>query len=88
MDSGGGAHAGSGVAALESAPLVLAQSTPDAVVLTSLERPREALLAYLAATAHLLGLLDLEDGRTGVADREEQLRVLVEARGTVAPIHG
>src|SRR4029079_116910 len=37
---------------------------------------------------HLLGLLDLEDGRTGVADREEQLRILVEARGTVAPIHG
>ncbi len=48
----------------------------------------EALLAHLAASAHLLGLLDLEDGRTGVADREEQLRVLVEARGTVTPIHG
>ena len=48
----------------------------------------EALFAHLAASAHLLGLLDLEDGRTGVADREEQLRVLVEARGAVAPIHG
>ena len=48
----------------------------------------EALFAHLAPTAHLLRLLDLEDGRTGVADREEQLRVLVEARGAVAPIHG
>jgi len=58
------------------------------VVLTGLERPREALFAHLAASAHLLGLLDLEDGRTGVADREEQLRVLVEAGRAVAPIHG
>src|SRR5690349_23183894 len=58
------------------------------MVLAGLEGPGQALLAHLAATAHLLGLLDLEDGRTGVADREEQLRVLVEARGTVAPIHG
>ena len=48
----------------------------------------EALFAHLAATAHLLGLLDLEDRGTGVADREEQFRVLVEARGTVTPIHG
>ncbi len=84
----GGADAGAGVAALERATLVLAEATPDAVVLTSLERPREALFAHLAATAHLLGLLDLEDGRTGVADREEQLRVLVEAGRAAAPIHG
>ncbi len=87
-DSGGGADPGPGVAALERAALVLAQPAPDAVVLPRLERPREALLAHVAASAHLLGLLDLEDGRTGVADREEQLRVLVEAGGTVAPIHG
>ena len=84
----GGADAGAGVAALQRAPLVLAQTAPDPVVLASLERPRETLLAHLAASAHLLGLLDLEDGRTGVADREEQFRVLVEAGGTVAPIHG
>ena len=86
--SGGGAHPGAGVAALQCASLVLAHPAPDAVVLARLERPRETLLAHLAPTAHLLGLLDLEDGRTGVADREEQFRVLVEARGTVAPIHG
>ncbi len=84
----GGAHPGPGVAALERATLVLAHPTPDTVVLPGLEGPGEALLAHLAASAHLLGLLDLEDGRTGVADREEQLWVLVEARRAVAPIHG
>ena len=57
-------------------------------VLPGLERPREALLADLAAPAHLLGLFDLENGRPGVADGEEQLRVFVETRGAVAPIHG
>ena len=84
----GGAHPGTGVAALERAALVLAQATPDTVVLSGLEGPCEALFAHVAASAHLLGLLDLQDRRTGVADREEQFRVLVEARGTVTPIHG
>src|SRR5436190_530779 len=58
------------------------------MVLSRLEGPGEALLAHLAASAHLLGFLDLEDGRSGVADREEQLRVLIEARRAVTPIHG
>jgi hypothetical protein len=58
------------------------------VVLSGLEGPCEALFAHVAASAHLFGLFDLQDGRTGVADREEQFRVLVEARGTVTPIHG
>src|SRR6478672_7606975 len=84
----GGAHAGARAPALERAALVLAQAAPDAVVLTRLQRPGKALLAHVAATAHLLGLLDLEDGRAGVADGEEQLWVLVEASRTVAPIHG
>ena len=84
----GGAHAGPGVAALQRPTLVLAEATPDAVVLSGLEGPCEALFAHVAASAHLLGLLDLQDRGTGVADREEQFRVLVEARGTVTPIHG
>jgi hypothetical protein len=58
------------------------------VILSRLERPGEALFAHLATSAHLLGLLHLEEGRTGVADREEQLWILVEARRAVAPIHG
>ena len=82
------AHPRPGVAALESAPLVLAETAPDPMILAGLEGPLQALFAHVAASAHLLGLLDLEDGRTGVADREEQLRVLVEARRTVTPIHG
>ena len=82
------AHPRAGVAALESAALVLAETAPDPMILAGLEGPLQALLAHVAASADLLGLLDLEDGRTGVADREEQFRVLVEARGTVAPIHG
>jgi hypothetical protein len=58
------------------------------MILTRLKRPGEALFAHLAATAHLLGLLDLEDGRSGVADGEKQLRVLIEACRAMAPIHG
>jgi len=72
----------------QRAALVLAHPAPHAVVLPGLEGPGEALFAHLAASAHLLGLLDLHDRGTGVADREEQFRVLVEARGTVTPIHG
>jgi hypothetical protein len=71
------AHAGAGVASLESPTLVLAQPAPDTMVLAGLQGPRETLLADLAPSTHLLGLLDLEDGRAGVADGEEKLRVLV-----------
>ena len=77
-----------GVAALESATLVLAQTAPDTVVLAGFQSPRQALLTHVAASAHLLGLLDLHDRRPGVTDGEEQFRVLVEANGPVAPIHG
>ena len=84
----GGADARAGVAALERATLVLAEAAPHSVVLAGLEGPGKTLFAYLTATADLLGLLDLEDRGTGVADGEEQLRVLVEACGAAAPIHG
>jgi hypothetical protein len=39
-----------------------------------------------AASAHPLGLLDLEDGRTGVADR--RMSGSSSRHGAVAPIHG
>ena len=72
---GGSGHpgAGAGVAALEGAALVLGEAAPDAGVLTGLQRPREAGLDDLAATADRLGLLDLDQRRAGVPDREEQL---------------
>src|SRR5688500_862559 len=83
-----GADPGAGVAAPERTSLVLGQAAPYAVVLTGLESPGEALLAYVAATAHLFGFLDLHDRGCGVADGEEQFRVLIEANGPVSPIHG
>ncbi len=75
-------------ATLERSALVLAQTAPDSVVLTGLERPLQAGVADVATSAHLLGLLDLEQSRTCVPDGEEQLRIFVQAGGLVAPIHG
>src|SRR5471032_3497608 len=75
------------VAALESASLVLRQPAPDAGVLTGLQRPFQAGVDYLAATADRFGLVDLRKGGTRVPDREEQLRVLVQAGSAVAPVH-
>jgi hypothetical protein len=57
------------------------------VVLTRLESPGEAWLADVAASAHLFGVLDLREGRAGVADGEEEFRVLFEAGRTVTPVH-
>lgn len=74
-------------AALHGTPLLLAHATPDAGVLTAVERPLEALVDHGTATADRLGLLDLENGRAGRPDGEEQLRVLVAADGTVTPVH-
>jgi len=58
------------------------------MILTSFQRPLQACVSYLATPADLLGLFDLEKGRAGISDREEQLRVLIQAGGPVAPIHG
>src|SRR5579875_2332347 len=68
--------AGAGVAALQGAALVLGQPAPDAGVLAGLQRPLQAGVDDLAATAHLFGVLDLLQGGSRVADGEEQLRVL------------
>jgi len=78
---------GSGIAALECAPFVLGQPTPDPGVLTGLDRPLQAGLNDLATTAYGLGFFDLEQGWACVPDREEQLRVLVQAGSAVAPSH-
>src|SRR5690606_26802297 len=75
-------------ATLERAPLLFAHPTPYAGVLAGLERPAQALLRYRAAPTDRLGLLDLQQGRAGRPDREKQLRVLVSAGSTVAPVHG
>ena len=58
------------------------------MILTCFQRPLQACVSNLASPADLLGLFNLEEGRAGVPDREEQLRILVQTGGTVAPIHG
>jgi hypothetical protein len=58
------------------------------MILAGFQRPLKARVAYVATSADLLRLFDLEQGRAGVPDREEQLRVLIQTGGTVAPIHG
>jgi hypothetical protein len=51
---------GNPTATLHRTSLVLAKSAPDTGVLATLERPLQARLHDLAASAHLLGLVDLE----------------------------
>src|SRR5699024_5621896 len=84
----GGTDARPRLPALQRAALVLAHASPDAVVLSRLQRPLQALLAHIAAPADNLGLFDLPKSRTGVSDREEQLRVLLKTRSAVTPVHG
>jgi hypothetical protein len=58
------------------------------MVLSGFKCPLEAGVSDVTATAHLLGLLDLEQGRASVPYREEQLRILIKTGSLMAPIHG
>src|SRR5699024_9295217 len=80
--------AGASGAALECPTLVLAQSTPDSCILTGFQGPLQAGLCYFTAATYGLRFLNLKQGGSGVADREEELRILIEACCTVSPIHG
>jgi two-component system, sensor histidine kinase PdtaS len=84
--SGAGAQAEA--AALEGAALVLAHAAPDAGVLAGVDRPAQAFVKHGAPMAHLLGFFDLEERRTAVSDREEQLWINLATGGDVAPVHG
>src|SRR4029450_4610364 len=75
------------LSATQRAPLLLGQTTPDARVLGRVQRPLETLLTDGAERADSLGRLHLGLGRTGGADREEQLGIDIAAAGTMAPIH-
>src|SRR6056297_579623 len=77
----------SGVAPLQGASFILAEAAPHARVLTGFQCPPQTLVDYRAASAHGLCFLDLDESRSGVADREEQLRVFVTAGCLVAPVH-
>lgn len=80
--------AASGVAATECATFVLAHAAPHAMILPRIESPLEAFFPHVTAAADLLGLRDLHQGGSGVANGKEQLRVLSKARSLMAPIHG
>lgn len=54
-------------APLERAPLVFAQTAPNAVVLIGVERAFQTRVNHLAGTANGLGFFDLLIGGTGVA---------------------
>jgi hypothetical protein len=83
-----GADARACGAPLQRSPLIFAQTAPDTMILTCFQRPLQACVPDLASPADLLGLFYLEEGRPGIADREEQLRVLIQTGGLMAPIHG
>jgi hypothetical protein len=74
--------------ALDRAPLVLAQATPDAGVLAAVNGPAQAFVKHAAPSADLLGLFNLQERRAAVSDREEQLGIGLATGGDVAPVHG
>ncbi len=67
--------------------IVLAHAAPNASFLAGLHRPLQAGVHDRARAADPLGFLNLDEGRTGVADREEEFRILVTAGCLVAPVH-
>src|SRR5207302_7204170 len=71
----------------EGPPFLLGQAAPDARVLDGLHGPLQALEAHGTPTADGFGRLDLGCGRAGVADGEEELRILVLAQRSLHPVH-
>jgi hypothetical protein len=84
----GRTNTSSSIATLQRSTFVFAQASPHAMILSGLKCPLEALFADITAAAYDLGLFDLQDGGTRVADGEEELRILIEACRLVAPVHG
>lgn len=82
-----GANASPSVAALQRTTLVFAQASPYAVVLTGLKCPCKALFTNFAAATNDFRFLDLKNGRAGIADGEEKLRVFIQTCCAMAPIH-
>src|SRR6185312_5650573 len=82
-----GTERGADPAALDGAALVFRQPAPDAGVLVAVQGPAQALVERVASPADGFGLVDLEQGGTRGADREEQLGIFVTAGSPVAPVH-
>lgn len=64
-------------ATFERAAFVFAQTTPDAGILSGLNRPLETGVDDLASAAHALCFFNLKQGGPCIADREKQFRVFV-----------
>ena len=75
------------VATFKSASLILAQPTPHSGILARFQSPAQTFVNDAAVTADSLRLFNLNQCGAGVADREEQLRILVTAGRLVAPVH-
>src|SRR5690625_2394553 len=83
----GRADTSPGVAALQCATLVLAQTSPHTVILPGFQCPCWAPFANITALAHHFGLFDLKQSRAGVTDGEEEFGIFVEACAAVTPVH-
>jgi len=71
-----GRPTGPGVATFQRTPLVVGECAPNTRVLTGLHGPTQTFVNDFALSADGLRQFDLEEGRAGVPDWEEQLRVL------------
>jgi hypothetical protein len=71
-------------------PLVLTGASPHPVRDPVVQRPGQALDLFRADAADPFRLFDLAQRRPGGADREEQVRIGVEAGGILTPVrvHG
>jgi hypothetical protein len=78
---------GSGVGSFEGAPFVIGDTAQDSGVLALVDGPFAAGFTDLAVTAYRLGFLDLEQGRAGAPDREEEIGVLFQTCSAVTPVH-
>jgi hypothetical protein len=74
-------------AALQRTPFIFTHAAPDPGILAGIDGPAEAFLNHRAASANLLSFFNLEERRTAVSDREEQLWIYLTTGGNVAPVH-
>lgn len=72
---------------LHGPALVFTHSAPYTCILSGLQSPLQAGVDDWAPAAHTLRLFYLEQGRTRISHREEQLRILIQARCATTPIH-
>lgn len=72
----------------ETAVFALAEAAPDSELHTGVTSPRQTAFDDGAALADRFGLLDLQKGRPGIADGEEEFWVVCAARRVMTPIHG